>query len=677
MSELSASAETLLVVLAEQEGRAAADGREIELLKRATDMLDEQVFWSAARELEERSFARVSEGAFQKQIVTTESGQQAARALAVVPPEGRVSEFASALDDVRLAILDAVTEEQLKIPGGTSVRRSTIRFRIRKLFPTLGIPAATAAIDDLAKLHLRPTGGTEPSYQADLRGFLASQWGMNSLQIVEHVLALLETLLAKDPSVRQYSWRQLREQGHLPHKALNIAYDTIMLTQLGHGLFEHSGERWWSIPPDPDVIVECGGALAYVRGLVARSANEAGTRAPDEAAPSRPNSPEQQTLFTLDRVDDAEDEDTSTPLNDGEIRDPFDPNKIRVRQWSPTVYNLMERLEHKELDLAPEFQRRAGVWTSEKQSRLIESLLMRIPLPAFYLDELPPKDGDLTERYAVVDGVQRLYVLDRFINKRDLALEGLEFLKLGGKRFADLPPPLQRRILEAQLTVNLVEAGTPDDAKLNIFKRINTGGVPLIAQEIRHAMSPQVAREWLKNVGESDAFRTAVGEATAEKMSVRMQDRECVTRFVAFLDDGVEKYRQASTDFDAFLLGAMKRIAEMDHRKRDELEQRFRRAMAAAHECFGPNAFRRIVVTTNRRAPVNKALFEATAINLDRRPDAELSVLASRANRVRELYALALENKETSDAVSVGTGDVRRVERRFEALKAILDGALR
>ena len=371
---------------------------------------------------------------------------------------------------------------------------------------------------------------------------------------------------------------------------------------------------------------------------------------------------------------DSGDEDTSTPVVDGEIREPFDPNKIRVRLWTPTVYNLMERLQHGELDLAPEFQRRAGVWNDQKQSRLIESILMRIPLPAFYLDELPSTAGDLTERYAVVDGVQRLFVLNRFITKKDLKLVGLEFLKLEGKAYESLPAPLRRRILETQLTVNVVEAGTPDGAKLNIFKRINTGGVPLTAQEIRHAMSPQVARDWLMRVADLPEFKEAVSLGTSEKMAVRMQDRECVTRFVAFLDNGVEAYRRASEEFDAFLLGAMKRLPQAD---RGALEIRFRRAMKAAKACFGPDAFRKVAEGRNWRGPVNKALFEATAVSLDRRTDEELAQLSARSARVLQLYKSALANKEISDAVSIGTGAPHRVERRFAALKDVLDEALR
>jgi hypothetical protein len=367
---------------------------------------------------------------------------------------------------------------------------------------------------------------------------------------------------------------------------------------------------------------------------------------------------------------DVDDEDTSQ----GDAPRPFDPNQIRVRQEPYVVYNLMEALKAGDLDLAPEFQRKAGIWDPGRQSRLVESLLIRIPLPAFYLDELPLEAGQITQRLAVVDGVQRLTALDRFINKNEFRLSSLEFLdQLNGRGFEDLEPALKRRILEAKLVAYVVESGTPPAAKLNIFKRINTGGLSLTAQEIRHAMNPGPVRKFLESLGESDEFKRAVGAALQTKMSQRMQDRECALRFFAFLDGGVKRYRGSRNDFDGFLHDAMDRLNRASPEGLSALGARFRRSMKYAHLCLGRHAFRK----PGAGGPMNKALFEATAVALDAAADDELEKLAQDADRVLRAYVNALTDTETLKAVSSATGDPARVDRRFKALEDVIREALK
>jgi hypothetical protein len=364
--------------------------------------------------------------------------------------------------------------------------------------------------------------------------------------------------------------------------------------------------------------------------------------------------------------DGTENEDTSQGDNP---RPSFDPNKIRVKKIDPTVSNLMDKLTAGEIDLAPEFQR-LQVWDQVRESRLIESLLIRIPLPAFYLDELEGKD----EHYAVIDGVQRFTALDRFINKGadGLVLRGLEVLTtLNNKRFDDLDPPLKRRILGAQLVAYVIEPGTPDEAKLNIFQRINTGGLTLTAQEIRHAMNPGPVRKFLEELTSTPEFAEAVGSA-ASNLRKRMADRECAIRFMAFVDGGVLRYAKATTDLDGFLNQAMKRVNKMSDLERGALADRFRRAMYHAHALFGRYAFRKPAAG----GPLNKSLFEATSVAIDAQSDSELTTLATRQARLLDAYKAALQKPEVFASVTSGTGDTSKVETRFAALGTVLGEVL-
>src|SRR5579864_357743 len=150
----------------------------------------------------------------------------------------------------------------------------------------------------------------------------------------------------------------------------------------------------------------------------------------------------------------------------GKISAPFQPSLVRVTTMQMSIDLLLRRIEHNELDLRPDFQRRDRIWTKGAESRLIESLLLRIPLPAFYVD------ATNDEKWLVVDGLQRLTTLKRFVLDKTLELCELEFRwfpSLYRKTYTDLARPLQRRITETQVTVHVIEKGTPSEARFNIF----------------------------------------------------------------------------------------------------------------------------------------------------------------------------------------------------------------
>lgn len=211
---------------------------------------------------------------------------------------------------------------------------------------------------------------------------------------------------------------------------------------------------------------------------------------------------------------------------DGEITTPFDPTLIRVDTRPMTINLLLSRIHYNELDLQPGFQRKAGIWSESTQSRLIESILIRIPLPAFYMDAT---DED---RWLVVDGLQRLTTLRRFILTKELKLRGLQFLtNLEGKTYDELSRNLQRRIDETQVIVYLIEKGSPAEVKFNIFRRINTEGLPLSSQEIRHALFQGKATDLLTKLAQSSEFKQAIDNGISDN---RMADRESILRFLTF-----------------------------------------------------------------------------------------------------------------------------------------------
>lgn len=355
------------------------------------------------------------------------------------------------------------------------------------------------------------------------------------------------------------------------------------------------------------------------------------------------------------------------------IKEPFDPALIDVVTRTMTVDLLLARLRRGVLDLAPDFQRQAGVWGDEAQSKLIESLLLRIPVPNLYAAE----SGD--EGWSIVDGIQRLTTIAKFVSpelvpgKEPLRLRGLEYLKsYEGNLYDDLPPNLRTRISETELLVHLIRSGTPEPVKFNIFARINTGGLPLTSQELRHALIPGSARTYLKKLAHSETF----GEATNHSIKPdRMADREMVLRFVAFLRTDPKQYVKG--DLDAFLREAMKQLNSVDEDAKAEIEQDFYRALTLAREVFGDQAFRkRTSSKADRRLPINKAIFESLAVNLAHLDLSQSKLLRTRRGAFDVRFAELTQNDRFFDSVSGGTGDVRKVRTRFSMVRELVEEVL-
>ena len=237
-----------------------------------------------------------------------------------------------------------------------------------------------------------------------------------------------------------------------------------------------------------------------------------------------------------------------------EIKTPFDPNKIDVDIATVNLGFLIEQLRDNEIDLTPDFQRAANVWKEPQKSRLIESILLGLPLPSFYFSE----DAE-TGKLQIIDGLQRISALSDFIlNKENpLRLERLQFLdaNYGGKCYDDLGQNDKRRINKLKITINTLRKATPLKVKYVIFQRVNTGGVPLTAQEMRNALNPGQPARFIKRLAETITFRNVCNISPD-----RMSDRDFANRFVAFYLNYDEYYG----DLDMFLNDCMIQLGDFN-----------------------------------------------------------------------------------------------------------------
>lgn len=363
-----------------------------------------------------------------------------------------------------------------------------------------------------------------------------------------------------------------------------------------------------------------------------------------------------------------------------DIEVPFDPSKIDIQVKPISISNLQSRLKNDELDLTPEFQRQANVWDLKRKSRLIESVLLRIPLPSFYLSE------DDEGVYSVVDGLQRLCTVFHFMDYAELnrvtgaklgilKLRDLQYLKESENlTFAELDRKFQRRISELEITANIIRPGTPHAVKFNVFARLNQGGMPLTAQEIRNAIYPGVWRRKLREMAEGNEFL----DATEGKIATqRQQDLELVLRFVALWALGHPFTRHSGETLDDFLNAAVDNtLRHWDDKKWNEASQAFDTALYTAGKIFGKNVFRKSV-GYSQRTPINRGLFEAQLIALSRLSSAEQDRLVSMRETVIAKLKEALKyGTALSVSLLYATGSADASNTRISELSRIFSEVL-
>lgn len=352
---------------------------------------------------------------------------------------------------------------------------------------------------------------------------------------------------------------------------------------------------------------------------------------------------------------------------------PFDPTKIKIDTRTPSLDTLIKRITNKTVQLKTEtyFQRRDDLWDKRKQSRLIESILIQFPLPAFFFDA--SNDAE----WLVVDGLQRLSSIRNFVVDKTLHLYDLEFLtQLNGLGWDDLPLNLQTMIEECPIVVNKILPGTPTDVKFNIFKRINTGGLVLEPQEIRHALFQGKASAFVARLARSQEFLDATGGRIDTS---RMLDRDFVNRFLCFYLFGSDNYatKEYGLDLDSFMSRAMAHMQNASENEAHAIEHDFTQAMIFAQRIFGREAFRKVHDDYERLPPINKSLFDAVSVQLALLNDEQRNTLAQKKEEFRTRMLEELHKyKEFFVSVTSSTGDKNKVLIRHETVKNMINEIL-
>ncbi len=378
---------------------------------------------------------------------------------------------------------------------------------------------------------------------------------------------------------------------------------------------------------------------------------------------------EQREIEIGGTEDDSQEGDGKEPV-------PYDPKKISIKSvnWSISYINDLIG-KYGDMDFSPDFQREF-VWDYSRKAKLIESLLLGIPIPAFYIAQ------NAAGKFQVVDGLQRLTAITEFLNNR-FNLKYLEYLKdLDGYWYDEaldehkayknrkyLSREYHRMILGTQINVNIIEASSPVKLKYDVFRRLNTLGKPLNAQEIRNCLAEASTRKLVNELAKSNVFYDATGGSVK---TIRMEAQELIMRFICFWYDRIlsdERWVYRG-NMQGYLDEGNQRLNDDGEKHHLLIRRDFEQAMHNALYLFGPFAFRKCLSEDlkpgARRQLVNKSLFTTWSVllcGLDPQKVSDKVLKESMANHLAE----ALENGPAFyEAVSYKTNDALYLNLAFD-----------
>lgn len=340
------------------------------------------------------------------------------------------------------------------------------------------------------------------------------------------------------------------------------------------------------------------------------------------------------------------------------------PQKINIAQLTFSVFETVRKVERDDIQLEANFQRNYK-WTNDKKSRLIESIILDIPIQAIYLSE------EQDYRYEIIDGQQRIKTITEFVTNKFKLKNTLSFNE--NKYFKDLEPSLQRKIEDFQLVVFIVKNDNDPEVKFEIFERINTGAIKLNSQELRNCMYRNKGIPFIKELSRIEDFKKLIQHINVNINS--MQDQELVLRFMAFYYRGVESY---TGNLKKFLNNTLDEYDKYKERE-NEFKNVFIKTVNSIYDVLGNEAF---VIKSKRgnknkkKEKINVALFEILMISFAKYTNINIEHNKEFINS--KLYDLLNNNEQFKESITgASTTTKAKTYERFHiwenCLKEILE----
>lgn len=330
------------------------------------------------------------------------------------------------------------------------------------------------------------------------------------------------------------------------------------------------------------------------------------------------------------------------------MNDNLKPQNINIAQLTFSIFETVRKVERGDIQLEAEFQRNFK-WLPDKKSKLIESIILDIPIQAIYLSE----DDDY--KYEIIDGQQRIRTIVEFVNNK-FKLQNTVLFK-ENKLFKDLEPSIQRKIEDFQLVIFVVKKDNNPDIKFEIFERINTGAVRLNSQELRNCIYRNKGIPFIKQLVKESDYRKLIKD---KKVNINsMQDQELVLRFMSFYYRGIKSY---GGNLKKFLNETLDNYDDYRHRE-CEFKSMFLNTVNSIYNVFGKDAF--VIKNKNKKGKLNVALFEILMISFSKYDSA--CIEKNKKCIKDKLEKLLMDNESFKDSiVGASTTTKTKAYERFE-----------
>lgn len=381
--------------------------------------------------------------------------------------------------------------------------------------------------------------------------------------------------------------------------------------------------------------------------------------------------PQTRELWSKQEVVSSDDVDFDERLEEEGFFDiPVGERKIITQPGEPTIKELCSKIDKGKIIARADFQR-YYIWDTKPKlkSMLIESVLLRVPIPIIYTAE------EDSGKELVVDGQQRLLTFYNFMKKEGFRLTGLRVLKeLNGKSYAELDEMLQDAIADYPIRVIKILKESHKDIKFDVFERLNRGSVKLNEQELRNCIYRGSFNELLKTLVQNKDFQRLQG---LEGVHNRMIDAERILRFFAFTDLTERKYKGPLT---SFLNNYMESHREISEKQKEEKTTLFKKSVELCQTVFGDISYRRWQLGNDedvngyREDRISESIFDIQMYGFTQY---EKRDVIKKALAIKEGFIdLITKDKVFIESIEKGTYDTQKVkfrtEKWFQRLREII-----